>query len=187
MRTQTNLPKIHLDLEQNRTEYTAFPRSNYWIKLEVRRRYIPCNRFLGLCCSLLCSRALVRSKSNSTNQPKWKKREYIQWQPMHMIKVLCNKTRIILWERNMPLYYINNRKRNYNRMPWCHKVPSNISFLPTHFFFMNSETNNLSWQRKSQRYKNYSSSHQNLANSIQANFPKLQIHPTFPMRTPILS
>ena len=58
-------------------------------------------------------------------------------------------------------------KGEYNQ---CLDVVRSLPIVPCsphNFFSRDSETNNLSWQIKSQSYKNYSSSHQRLANSIQ--------------------
>jgi hypothetical protein len=67
---------------------------------------IPLYHFLRSLFFLLRSGALVKSDPRQHKPTKEKIAKYIQCQPMHMIKELCNKIRVILWERDMPLYYI---------------------------------------------------------------------------------
>jgi hypothetical protein len=67
---------------------------------------IPLYHFLRSLLFLLRSGALVKSGSRQHKPTKVKIAKYIQCQTMHMIKELCNKIRVILWERDMPLYYI---------------------------------------------------------------------------------
>jgi hypothetical protein len=67
---------------------------------------IPLYRFLRSLLFPLRSGALVKSGPRQHKPTKVKIAKYIQCQPMHMIKELCNKIRVILWERDMPLYYI---------------------------------------------------------------------------------
>jgi hypothetical protein len=50
---------------------------------------------------------LVKSSPRQHKPTKVKIAEYIQCQPMHMIKELHNKVRVTLWERDMSLYHIN--------------------------------------------------------------------------------
>jgi len=50
----------------------------------------------------------IRSTIAQINQRERSNSE-IQWQPKHVIKESCNKISIILWERDMPSYYINER------------------------------------------------------------------------------
>jgi hypothetical protein len=68
---------------------------------------IPLYHFLRSLLFPLHSDALVKSSPRQHKPTKVKIAKYIQCQPMHMIKELCNKIRVILWERDMPLYYIN--------------------------------------------------------------------------------
>jgi hypothetical protein len=67
---------------------------------------IPLYRFLMSLLFPLRFGALVKSGRRQQKPTKVKIGKYIQCQPMHMMKELCNKIRVILWERDMPLYYI---------------------------------------------------------------------------------
>ena len=67
---------------------------------------IPLYRFLRSMLFSLHSSALVKSGPRQHKPTKLKIAKYIQCQPMH-IKDLCNKIRVVLWEMDMPLYYIN--------------------------------------------------------------------------------
>jgi hypothetical protein len=67
---------------------------------------IPLYLFLRSLLFLLRFGALVKLGPRQNKPTKVKTTKYIQCQPMHMIKELCNKTRVILWERDMSLYYI---------------------------------------------------------------------------------
>jgi hypothetical protein len=67
---------------------------------------IPLYRFLRSMLFLLRFGALAKSGPRQQKPTKVKIAKYIQCQPMHMIKELCNKIRVILWERDIPLYYI---------------------------------------------------------------------------------
>jgi hypothetical protein len=67
---------------------------------------IPLYLFLRSMLFLLLSSALVKSSPRQHKTAKVKITQYIQCQPMYMIKELCNKIRVILWEMDMSLYYI---------------------------------------------------------------------------------
>ena len=67
---------------------------------------IPLYCFLRSLLFLLHSGALVESGPRQDKPTKVNIAKYIQCQLMHMIKDLCYKIRVILWERDMSLYYI---------------------------------------------------------------------------------
>jgi hypothetical protein len=67
---------------------------------------IPLYRFLRYLLFALRSSALVKSGPRQQKPTKVKIAKYIQCQPMHMIKELCNKIRVTLWEKDMLFYYI---------------------------------------------------------------------------------
>jgi hypothetical protein len=50
---------------------------------------------------------------------------------MHMIKELCDKIRVILWERDMPLYLLNESRR-YNLITLMSQDSFQWSLVPTH-------------------------------------------------------
>jgi hypothetical protein len=50
---------------------------------------------------------LYGQDQNSTNQPKVKENNTSNSQSIHMIKELCNKVDLTLWERNISPYHIN--------------------------------------------------------------------------------
>ena len=67
---------------------------------------IPLYRFLRSLLFPLRSDALVKSGPKQHKPTKVNIAKYIQCQPMYMIKELCNKIKVILWESDMLLYYI---------------------------------------------------------------------------------
>ena len=99
----------------------------------------------------------IRSVITQINQHERSNSE-IQWQPKHVIKESCNKISIILWERDMPPYYINER---YKIQLNCLDVASSLSVAlrsdthihllrPLHEYFSQKldgwmETSSITW------------------------------------------
>ena len=90
-----------------------------------------------------------------------------------------------IWTNNIhigkkSIYVLKNVEKRYHKMPWCYKVPSNNSFLPTHFWSKNYETIylkvtlNLSWQGKTKNHFNQLTTSSQISNL------------TFSMRAPLL-